>query len=152
MADRIDNENGTVVVTDYKTGTVEARELKLKGNWTEKLDEGKSGKALQLLMYAAIALETLGPDGRQRTDATAKSIGSGPEYARGKTHTPASFHSASMDKRLLNSSMPASSCVGFRKNYKRCMKQILGSNMKPSPSIVRIARYSTLCPNTFNSP
>ena len=72
MADRIDNENGTVVVTDYKTGTVEARELKLKGNWTEKLDEGKSGKALQLLMYAAIALETLGPDGRQRTDATAQ--------------------------------------------------------------------------------
>jgi hypothetical protein len=52
MADRIDNENGTVVVTDYKTGAVEARELKLKGNWTEKLDEGKSGKALQLLMYA----------------------------------------------------------------------------------------------------
>jgi ATP-dependent helicase/DNAse subunit B len=72
MADRIDNEDGTVVVTDYKTGTVEARELKLKGNWTEKLDEGKSGKALQLLMYAAIALETLGPDGRQRTDAMAQ--------------------------------------------------------------------------------
>lgn len=72
MADRIDTENGTVVVTDYKTGSVEARELKLKGAWTEKLDEGKSGKALQLLMYAAIALKTIGPDGKQHADKVAK--------------------------------------------------------------------------------
>lgn len=71
MADRIDNESGTVVVTDYKTGAVEARELKLKENWTEKLDEGKSGKALQLLMYAAIALETIGQNGRIRSEASA---------------------------------------------------------------------------------
>ena len=72
MADRIDHENGAVVVTDYKTGSVEARELKLKGAWTEKLDDGKSGKALQLLMYAAIALETIGPNGKKRTDENAQ--------------------------------------------------------------------------------
>jgi hypothetical protein len=72
MADRIDTENGTVIVTDYKTGAVEARELKLKEPWTDKLDDGKSGKALQLLMYAAIALETIGPNGKERTDTDDK--------------------------------------------------------------------------------
>jgi hypothetical protein len=44
----------------------------LKGAWTEKLDDGKSGKALQLLMYAAIALETIGPNGKKRTDENAQ--------------------------------------------------------------------------------
>ena len=72
MADRIDAENGTVIVTDYKTGAVEARELKLKEPWTDKLDDGKSGKALQLLMYAALALETIGPNGKERTDTDDK--------------------------------------------------------------------------------
>jgi RecB family exonuclease len=72
MADRIDTENGTVVVTDYKTGAVEARELKLKEPWTDKLDDGKSDKALQLLMYAAIAVETIGPNGKERTDTESK--------------------------------------------------------------------------------
>ena len=59
-ADRIDREDGAVVVTDYKTGSVKSSELTLKGDWTEKLASGKAGKALQLLIYAAIALETLG--------------------------------------------------------------------------------------------
>ena len=61
-ADRIDLENGTCVVTDYKTGNVSSNELTLKGDWTEVLAKGKAGKALQLLIYAAIALETLGPN------------------------------------------------------------------------------------------
>lgn len=60
-ADRIDLEGGEVVVTDYKTGAVKASELALKGDWLERLAQGKSTKALQLLIYSAIALETLGP-------------------------------------------------------------------------------------------
>ncbi len=62
-ADRIDLEDGQVVVTDYKTGTVKAHELVLKEDWIEKVAKGKSSKALQLLIYSAIALETLGPNG-----------------------------------------------------------------------------------------
>lgn len=62
-ADRIDLEAGEVVVTDYKTGAVKESELALKGDWLEKLGQGKSSKALQLLIYSAIALETLGADG-----------------------------------------------------------------------------------------
>lgn len=62
-ADRIDLEGGRVVVTDYKTGSVKANELVLKGDWIEKVAKGKSSKALQLLIYSAIALETLGPNG-----------------------------------------------------------------------------------------
>ena len=61
-ADRIDLEEGEVVVTDYKTGSVKESELALKGDWLERLAQGKSSKALQLLIYSAIALETLGPD------------------------------------------------------------------------------------------
>ena len=61
-ADRIDVENGQYVVTDYKTGNVKESDLALKGDWTEKLTTGKAGKALQLLVYAAIALEALDPD------------------------------------------------------------------------------------------
>lgn len=62
-ADRIDLESGEVVVTDYKTGSVKESELALKGDWLERLAQGKSSKALQLLMYSAIALETLGANG-----------------------------------------------------------------------------------------
>lgn len=61
-ADRIDLEGGEVVVTDYKTGSVKESELTLKGDWLEHLAQGKSSKALQLLIYSAIALETLGPN------------------------------------------------------------------------------------------
>lgn len=76
MADRIDLEDGYVVVTDYKTGTVKANELSLKDDWLEKLAKGKSSKALQLLIYAAIALETLGPNGGH-LDAVQSGIRSG---------------------------------------------------------------------------
>jgi hypothetical protein len=62
-ADRIDLEGGEVVVTDYKTGSVKESELALKGDWLDRLGQGKSSKALQLLIYSAIALETLGADG-----------------------------------------------------------------------------------------
>ena len=62
-ADRIDLEGGEVVVIDYKTGSVKESELALKGDWLERLAQGKSSKALQLLVYTAIALETLGADG-----------------------------------------------------------------------------------------
>jgi len=58
-ADRIDVEKGQYIVTDYKTGNVKESDLALKGPWTEKLATGKSGKALQLLIYAAMALEVL---------------------------------------------------------------------------------------------
>lgn len=61
-ADRIDVEGGQYVVTDYKTGNVKESDLALKGDWTEKLATGKAGKALQLLVYAAIALEALDPN------------------------------------------------------------------------------------------
>jgi len=61
-ADRIDLESGQYVVTDYKTGNVKKSDLTLKGDWTEKLATGKAGKALQLLVYAAIALEALDPN------------------------------------------------------------------------------------------
>ena len=44
-------------VVDYKTGAVEGRELRLKGNWDETLRKGKHGKALQLLLYAAMLRE-----------------------------------------------------------------------------------------------
>ena len=52
-----------MVVTDYKTGSVKESELALKCDWLERLAQGKSSKALQLLIYSAIALETLGADG-----------------------------------------------------------------------------------------
>ena len=58
VADRVEvhrNPRGEVwQVVDYKTGAVEGRELRLKGQWEETLRKGKHGKALQLLLYAAM--------------------------------------------------------------------------------------------------
>lgn len=58
VADRVEIHQGpreTVwQVIDYKTGKVEGSELKLGANWREKLADGKHGKALQLLLYAAM--------------------------------------------------------------------------------------------------
>lgn len=58
IADRVEKreQNGTVTwhVLDYKTGKVEGKELVLKENWTETLGDGDHGKALQLLLYAAM--------------------------------------------------------------------------------------------------
>lgn len=75
-ADRVDIEKGQVFVTDYKTGSVKSNDLALKGEWTEKLATGKAGKALQLLMYAAISLETLRVDGKP-VDSVQSGIRSG---------------------------------------------------------------------------
>jgi hypothetical protein len=58
LADRVEVHRGPAGevwgVIDYKTGKVEGSELKLNAKWREKLGDGKHGKALQLLLYAAM--------------------------------------------------------------------------------------------------
>lgn len=58
VADRVQRTSGPQgevwQVIDYKTGKVEGKELVLKGDWQETLRQGKRGKALQLLLYAAM--------------------------------------------------------------------------------------------------
>lgn len=58
VADRVeihDGPEGRVwQVIDYKTGKVEGKDLKLKDGWQEVLGDGNHGKALQLLLYAAM--------------------------------------------------------------------------------------------------
>ena len=58
VADRVEmrERKGTVTwhVLDYKTGKAEGTELVLKEDWEEKLGDGEHGKALQLLLYAAM--------------------------------------------------------------------------------------------------
>ena len=58
IADRVEKRerNGHVTwqVLDYKTGKVEGKELLLKENWKDTLGDGDHGKALQLLLYAAM--------------------------------------------------------------------------------------------------
>ncbi len=58
VADRVEVHRSprgeTWQVVDYKTGKVEGKELRLGKNWREKLGDGKHGKALQLLLYAAM--------------------------------------------------------------------------------------------------
>lgn len=58
-ADRITRIENEVTVTDYKTGKVEAKELGVRADWQEQLAGGKFPKALQLLMYGAIARKWL---------------------------------------------------------------------------------------------
>ena len=58
-ADRLERVTGIPRVLDYKTGKVEAKELKLKGDWTSELEGGQKGKALQLVVYATMVLATL---------------------------------------------------------------------------------------------
>ena len=41
---------------------VEAKELKLKGDWTAQLEDGDKPKALQLIVYATMVLATLSPE------------------------------------------------------------------------------------------
>lgn len=64
-ADRVDVEGGHPVMIDYKTGKVEAKELELKGAeaWMDQIQQGKHPKALQLLVYAVIALRGLDAHG-----------------------------------------------------------------------------------------
>lgn len=58
VADRVQRTriqgSETWQVIDYKTGKVEGKELVLKGDWEDALRQGKRGKALQLLLYAAM--------------------------------------------------------------------------------------------------
>ena len=58
VADRVERrEKGghvTWQVLDYKTGKVEGKELVLGEDWSERLRDGDHGKALQLLLYAAM--------------------------------------------------------------------------------------------------
>lgn len=56
-ADRVETVNGITRVVDYKTGKATQAELKLAGEWEEKLDKGKTGKALQLMVYCAMLLK-----------------------------------------------------------------------------------------------
>lgn len=58
-ADRLERVADIPRVLDYKTGKVEAKELKLKGDWTAELEGGQKGKALQLVVYAAMVLATM---------------------------------------------------------------------------------------------
>ena len=57
-ADRVERrEKGghvTWQVLDYKTGKVEGKDLVLGEDWSERLRDGDHGKALQLLLYAAM--------------------------------------------------------------------------------------------------
>ena len=66
FADRREEIEGVPRVVDYKSGKVEAKELKLKGAWTEQLEGGDKGKALQLVVYATMVLASLGPEARER--------------------------------------------------------------------------------------
>ncbi len=49
--DRVDRYNGQLRIVDYKTGTVNATDLKIR-DWNSLLIDDKRSKALQILMYA----------------------------------------------------------------------------------------------------
>ncbi|WP_010181496.1 PD-(D/E)XK nuclease family protein [Aquimarina agarilytica] len=49
--DRVDRYNGQLRIVDYKTGTVNAADLKIR-DWNGLLEDDKRSKALQILMYA----------------------------------------------------------------------------------------------------
>tara|TARA_B100000767_G_scaffold136647_1_gene129419 strand:+ start:1425 stop:4205 length:2781 start_codon:yes stop_codon:yes gene_type:complete len=64
MADRVEKIDGVTRVVDYKTGQTTQSELNLKdsksGDWDGedgKLNRGKAGKALQLMVYCAMLLK-----------------------------------------------------------------------------------------------
>ena len=66
FADRREEVRGLPRVVDYKTGKVEAKELKLKDDWTAQLERGTKGKALQLVVYATMVLASLDPDAQEQ--------------------------------------------------------------------------------------
>ena len=66
FADRREEVTGIPRVVDYKTGKVEAKELRLKGDWTTQLERGDKSKALQLVVYATMVLATLSPEAQER--------------------------------------------------------------------------------------
>lgn len=55
-ADRIERTGNIVQLTDYKTGSVEQKDVTLK-NWTEFSESEKKGKAFQLMLYAWLYLK-----------------------------------------------------------------------------------------------
>jgi len=65
FADRREEVAGVPRVVDYKTGKVEAKELRLKGDWTAQLEKGDKGKALQLVVYATMVLASIDPEARE---------------------------------------------------------------------------------------
>ena len=65
FADRREEVAGIPRVVDYKTGKVEAKELRLKDDWTAQLEGGGKGKALQLMVYATMVLANLSPEARE---------------------------------------------------------------------------------------
>lgn len=67
MADRIEVDGNELIITDYKTGKVQSSDLSLPAAWEDKVSAGKAEKALQLLIYSAIALETLDASGNQKS-------------------------------------------------------------------------------------
>ena len=65
FADRREEVDGIPRVVDYKTGKVEAKELRLKDDWTAQLESGDKEKALQLVVYATMVLANLSPEARE---------------------------------------------------------------------------------------
>lgn len=57
--DRVDKYGDNIQVLDYKTGSVEASELKLN-NWEQLLEDKKYNKAFQVLCYALLLHKTKG--------------------------------------------------------------------------------------------
>ena len=65
FADRREEVAGVPRVVDYKTGKVEGKELRLKGDWTAQLEKGDKGKALQLVVYATVVLASIDPEAQE---------------------------------------------------------------------------------------
>src|SRR5699024_10163840 len=53
--DRVDEVNNQLRIVDYKTGKVEARDLKIK-DWRELIEDYKYSKAFQVLCYSSMYL------------------------------------------------------------------------------------------------
>ena len=132
-ADRIDLE-GEVVVTDYKTGSVKDPELALKGDWLERLAQGKSSKALQSI-YSAIALKHWATVGLWRP--------SSPAFVRAKMRAKACSNWKSTAATASRGRMPVSRWVGWWSNSKHCTARSMGLNTKLKRDFVRIVRYWT---------
>lgn len=58
--DRVDIWNNQLRIIDYKTGKVEARQLKIPKDWEEFTEDYKFSKAFQVLFYALLKEDQLG--------------------------------------------------------------------------------------------
>ena len=70
-------------MVDYKTGKVEAKELRLNNDWTAQRKRNR-GKALQLVVYATMVLASL--DSRAREHGVLAAIRSGRNVREGLLH------------------------------------------------------------------